>query len=113
MFVLQCGDPTGTSSGGPGYSFGPIENAPKDGVYARGVIAMARQPGNGSSMGSQFFIVYRQTTLPADAAGGYTVFGNVYQGLDNLKPTINGGIVGGGSDGKPKVPATITSINLK
>jgi len=42
---------------------------------------MARQSGNGSSMGSQFFIVYKDSTIPADAAGGYTVFGHVTSGL--------------------------------
>jgi peptidyl-prolyl cis-trans isomerase B (cyclophilin B) len=71
--VLQCGDPNGDGSGGPGYSFGPIENAPEGDVYPAGTIAMARQGGNGSSMGSQFFIVYEDTTIPSDAAGGYTV----------------------------------------
>ena len=118
IYVLQCGDPTGTGQGGPGYSFGPIENAPANNVYDRGVLAMARVGGNGSSMGSQFFIVYRQSTIPADSAGGYTVFGHITGGLDNLTPTINGGIqpdANGNklSDGKPKVPAIISSINLK
>ena len=41
IYVLQCGDPTGTGQGGPGYTFG-IENAPKDGKYPTGVLAMAR-----------------------------------------------------------------------
>ncbi|MDO9397563.1 MAG: peptidylprolyl isomerase, partial [Herbiconiux sp.] len=73
LFVLQCGDPTGTGTGGPGYSYGPVENAPADDVYPAGTIAMARQGGNGYSMGSQFFIVYADTSLPTDTAGGYTV----------------------------------------
>ncbi len=41
IFVLQCGDPTGTGLGGPGYTFGPIENAPADDVYPAGTVAMA------------------------------------------------------------------------
>ena len=69
--------PTATATGGPGYSYGPIENAPADGVYPAGTIAMARQAANAYSQGSQFFIVYEDTTLPADAAGGYTVVGTV------------------------------------
>ncbi len=123
FYVLQCGDPAGNGSGGPGYSFGPIENAPADGVYARGVLAMARHsasqdPNAANSMGSQFFVVYQKTSIPADAAGGYTVFGKIDSGLENLKPTINGGIQPDASgkpltDGAPKVPAVITSINLK
>src|SRR5438067_82816 len=63
LYVLQCGDPNGDGSGGPGYSFGPIENAPKDGVYPAGTIAMANT-GQPNSQGSQFFLVYKDTTLP-------------------------------------------------
>ncbi|PKQ17535.1 MAG: peptidylprolyl isomerase, partial [Actinobacteria bacterium HGW-Actinobacteria-8] len=70
IFVLQCGDPTGTGTGGPPYRFGPIENAPVDNLYAAGTLAMARQPGDASSMGSQFFIVYEDSTIPSDEAGG-------------------------------------------
>ena len=76
--MLQCGDPNGDGTGGPGYTFGPIENVPKDGVYPAGTIAMANA-GQPDSQGSQFFIVYKDTTLPR---GGYTVFGQVTSGLD-------------------------------
>src|SRR5690606_22140275 len=72
IFVLQCGDPTGTGTGGPGYAYGPIENAPADDVYPAGTVAMARMENDGSSMGSQFFLVYEDSTIPSDAAGGYT-----------------------------------------
>lgn len=82
LTVVQCGDPEGTGLGGPGYTFGPVENAPADDLYPAGTIAMARLPNDGGSMGSQFFIVYADTTIPADEAGGYTVFGNVTSGLD-------------------------------
>lgn len=87
IHVLQCGDPTATGdagsggAGGPGYAWGPIENAPADGVYKAGTIAMARQPNNGSSMGSQFFLVYQDSTIPSDSAGGYTIFGHITSGL--------------------------------
>jgi peptidyl-prolyl cis-trans isomerase B (cyclophilin B) len=113
FFVLQCGDPAGDGSGGPGYSYGPIENAPADNVYPAGTIAMARQGGNAYSQGSQFFIVYEDTTIPADAAGGYTVIGTVTSGLDQLKSKItDAGVVGGATDGKPVVPTTISSFTL-
>ena len=112
--ILQCGDPKGDGSGGPGYSFGPIENAPKNGVYPAGTIAMARQSGNGSSQGSQFFVVTRTSTFPNDSAGGYTVFGHVTSGLPALRAAITSkGVAGGGSDGAPKVPTKITAITVK
>jgi peptidyl-prolyl cis-trans isomerase B (cyclophilin B) len=55
IYVLQCGDPTGSGSGGPGYQFG-IENAPADGRYPAGTLAMART-SDPNSNGSQFFLV--------------------------------------------------------
>ncbi len=114
IFVLQCGDPEGTGQGGPGYTFGPIENAPEDDVYARGSLAMARVGGDGQSMGSQFFIVYDQSTIPSDDAGGYTVFGEVTGGLDDLiEQVIEPGTVGGVSDGEPSAPAQLSNITIR
>ena len=114
IWVLQCGDPNGDGSGGPGYSYGPVENAPADGVYPAGTIAMARQPQNADSQGSQFFIVYDDTTLPADEAGGYTVIGRVTSGLDELRAGVtDAGPTGAASDGAPSVPVTITSFTLE
>ncbi|MDJ0350402.1 peptidylprolyl isomerase [Cryobacterium sp. PH29-G1] len=112
--VLQCGDPVGDGSGGPGYSYGPIENAPTDDLYPAGTIAMARQGGDAASMGSQFFVVYDDTTIPSDAAGGYTVLGHVTSGLDQLKAEItDAGTADGSGDGTPKVPTTITGITVQ
>ncbi|MBC7442126.1 MAG: peptidylprolyl isomerase [Ramlibacter sp.] len=114
FFVLQCGDPEGTGAGGPGYSYGPVENAPADNVYPAGTLAMARQGGNGYSMGSQFFIVYDDTTIPADAAGGYTVLGKVTSGLDQIKGQItDAGVTGGSTGGAPVVPTTITQVSVQ
>lgn len=114
IFVLQCGDPKGDGSGGPGYSYGPVENAPADDFYPAGTIAMARQSGNGSSQGSQFFIVYADSTIPSDAAGGYTVIGHVTSGLEALqKSIIEPGVQGGGNDGKPVVDVKITGFTLQ
>lgn len=96
IFVLQCGDPTGTGTGGPGYSFGPVENAPADDVYPAGTVAMARVGGDGESMGSQFFLVYEDSTIPSDGAGGYTVLGRVTEGLDIVRLVAEGGLAADG-----------------
>ncbi|MDN4595984.1 peptidylprolyl isomerase [Leifsonia virtsii] len=114
FYVLQCGDPKGDGSGGPGYSYGPIENAPADNVYKAGTIAMARQGNNAESQGSQFFIVYEDTTIPSDQAGGYTVIGHVTSGLDELKTQVTDkGIEGGKTDGAPAVKTTIDGFTLQ
>ncbi|ARU53056.1 peptidyl-prolyl cis-trans isomerase B (cyclophilin B) [Cellulosimicrobium cellulans] len=113
IFVLQCGDPTGTGTGGPGYSFGPIENPPSDDVYPAGTVAMARQGGNAESMGSQFFLVYEDSTIPSDAAGGYTVFGTITSGLDVVQAVADAGTQDGSGDGSPATPVTIEGVETQ
>lgn len=113
IYVLQCGDPTGTGSGGPGYSYGPIENAPDDDVYPAGTLAMARIGGDGESMGSQFFIVYDESTIPSDAAGGYTVLGTITSGLDVVTGIADAGTTSGASDGTPADPAVIDGVSFE
>ncbi|WP_265521290.1 peptidylprolyl isomerase [Oerskovia flava] len=108
IFVLQCGDPTGTGTGGPGYTFGPIENAPADGLYPAGTVAMART-ADPDSMGSQFFLVYEDTTLPTDT-GGYTVFGTITTGLDVVRAVADAGTADGAGDGSPATPVTIEGV---
>lgn len=96
IFVLQCGDPAGNGTGGPGYTI-PDENLPAEGEgnYPAGTVAMANAgPGTG---GSQFFIVYDDMTLPS----GYTVWGKVTKGLDVVRQVADAGVKGGGSDGPP------------
>jgi peptidyl-prolyl cis-trans isomerase B (cyclophilin B) len=107
LFVLQCGDPTGTGSGGPGYQFGE-ENLPADGQnnYPAGTLAMANA-GSGTN-GSQFFIVYEDTTLPPN----YTIFGTVTEGLDVVTKVAEAGVEGGGEDGKPAQPVTIEHVAI-
>jgi peptidyl-prolyl cis-trans isomerase B (cyclophilin B) len=113
IYVLQCGDPTGTGTGGPGYSYGPIENAPDDDVYPAGTLAMARIGGDGSSMGSQFFIVYDESMIPSDAAGGYTVLGTITSGLDVVTDIADAGTESGASDGTPADPAVIDGVSFE
>jgi len=82
-FVVQCGDPTATGSGGPGYSF--ADELPQAGEYKLGSIAMANSGPN--TNGSQFFIITgdQGVTLPPS----YTLFGQVTNGLDNTVPALN------------------------
>ncbi|HEX7354141.1 MAG TPA: peptidylprolyl isomerase, partial [Mycobacteriales bacterium] len=75
IYVLQCGDPTGTGSGGPGYTI-PDENL-TGATYPAGTVAMANT-GAAHSGGSQFFLVYKDTQLPPK----YTPFGHITSGLD-------------------------------
>jgi len=77
IFVLQCGDPTGTGSGDPGYGYG-VENAPADFTFAPGTLAMARTQ-DPKSNGGQFFIVYKKTVL--QDAVGYSIFGKITSGM--------------------------------
>lgn len=113
IYVLQCGDPTFSGSGGPGYAFGPIENAPEDGVYPAGTVAMARRGNDPQSMGSQFFLVYEESTISPDTAGGYTVFGTITSGLDLVQAVADTGTTGGASDGTPVDPVTIEGVETQ
>jgi peptidyl-prolyl cis-trans isomerase B (cyclophilin B) len=114
FFVLQCGSADGTPSGSPGFAFGPIENAPADDVYPAGTIALARASNNAYSNGSQFFLVYEDTTIPSDTAGGYTVIGRVTSGLEQLATAVtDAGETDGDGDGPPAVPTTITSVTVQ
>jgi peptidyl-prolyl cis-trans isomerase B (cyclophilin B) len=105
IFVLQCGDPTGSGTGGPGYTI-PDELTGSE-KYTRGVLAMANtgQPDTG---GSQFFIVYKDTSLPAQ----YTVFGTVTAGLGVVDEVAAKGVSGGGGDGKPALAVQLTGLTV-
>lgn len=110
LYLLQCGDPTGTGGGSPGYGFG-IENAPKDGDFPTGTVAMARA-NSPASNGSQFFIVYEDTKLPT-TGGGYSIFAKVTKGLDIVKALARAGVTGGGTDGAPTQPISILNVAVK
>ena len=102
--VLQCGDPTGSGGGGPGYEFG-LENT--DGAtYPAGTVAMAHRSGEPGSNGSQFFLVYEDSQLPPE----YTVFGRITGGLDVLTDIAARGTADANEDGAPKQPVTLDDL---
>ena len=113
--VLQCGSKTGDGQGDPNYTWGPLENTPANNKYPAGTIAVARTGGNAYGNGTQFFIVYKDTVIPADAAGGYTVVGKVTSGLDVVTKIAAAGLKKGenATDGAPVEPVTIDSFSLK
>ena len=82
-FVVQCGDPTATGTGGPGYTF--ADELPGKGEYKIGSIAMANSGPN--TNGSQFFIITGENgaTLNPD----YTLFGQIVDGLEQTVPALN------------------------
>ncbi|HWC22574.1 MAG TPA: peptidylprolyl isomerase [Flexivirga sp.] len=109
IYVLQCGDPTGTGTGNPGYGFG-IENAPQDGDYPSGTLAMARSQDPNSN-GGQFFIVYDDTQLPTDG-GGYSIFGKVVGGMKIVNAVAKAGTNSPGGDGAPTQPISILKVTV-
>ena len=102
IFVLQCGDPTGEGTGGPGYQF--AEENLEGATYPRGTVAMAKSSAPGST-GSQFFLVYKDTELPPE----YTPVGKITKGLDVLDEIADAGSEPKG-DGKPKLETTIETF---
>ena len=117
LAVLQCGDPKGDGTGGPGYQFAneyPTDQYPANDpklkqpvVYPRGTLAMANAGPN--TNGSQFFLVYQDSQLPP----GYTVFGKIQDdGLATLDKIAKAGVAGGGDDGPPATDVTIKSMLL-
>jgi peptidyl-prolyl cis-trans isomerase B (cyclophilin B) len=107
LYVLQCGDPTGTGSGGPGYEFNNENLA--GAKYTAGTIAMANSGPN--TNGSQFFIVYKNSTL----APSYTPFGEVVKGLGIIQNVAKAGSdnANGAGDGHPKEKVVIDSVTIK
>ena len=105
--VLQCGDPTGTGSGGPGYEF--EDELSGDETYTAGTLAMAN--AGPDTNGSQFFVVYGDTQL--DPA--YTVFGTVDEAtITAIEEVAKGGTDGGSpGDGRPITPVDIESVTVE
>ena len=133
LYVLQCGDPYAKASaqlscssaanspgtGGPGYEFADenltslpttqTSNGP-EATYKAGTVAMANNGAN--TNGSQFFLVYKDSTLGPD----YTPFGTITSGLDILQKVANAGTTctyGEAGDGAPKEKVIINSVTIK
>jgi len=106
IFVLQCGDPTGTGSGGPGYSFND-ENL-TGATYPAGTVAMANAGPN--TNGSQIFICTKDTVLRPN----YTPFGRVTAGMDVLRRIDAGGEddQNGPGDGYPNKYVNILTVAI-
>lgn len=111
IFALQCGDPSGTGTGGATYRFAdeykPVSRRPT--TYYAGEVAMAHssQP---DSNGSQFFFIYSNSQLDAS----YSLWGRVIEGFDVVTKVAAGGDDGafndGGGGGHPKIQLTFTSV---
>jgi peptidyl-prolyl cis-trans isomerase B (cyclophilin B) len=114
--VLQCGDPSGTGEGGPGYKYkdelpvglppAPTDPTGERKVYARGVLAMAN--AGPDTNGSQFFLVYSNSALRPN----YTIFGTVGDvGLSTLDKVAAAGVAPPDTtDGKPALPVDIRKV---
>jgi peptidyl-prolyl cis-trans isomerase B (cyclophilin B) len=105
IHVLQCGDPTGTGNGGPGYRFADENLA--GATYPAATVAMANA-GPGTN-GSQFFLVYKNTTLQPN----YTPFGTIVSGLNVIQKVAAAGADSSTGDGHPKEKVVIESVTIK
>ena len=107
IFVLQCGDPTGTGAGGPGYSFNDENLA--GATYPAGTLAMANAGPN--TNGSQFFFTWKDTTLPPL----YTPFGVVISGMDVLQKIAAAGddSQNGPGDGYPNLFTEFLFVHVR
>ena len=110
IFVLQCGDPTGTGSGGPGYQFSDENLA--GAKYPAGTLAMANSGPN--TNGSQFFLVYKNTP---GLQPNYTPFGTIVSGLKIVQNVAKAGsdnaFAAQGGGGHPKEKVVIKSVTIK
>ena len=103
IFLFQCGDPTGTGRGGPGYTFADELDGTES--YTKGVIAMAND-------GSQFFLVYRDSTA-LDKTPDYTIFGEIDpSGIGILERMAAEGQDGtnAAGGGRPNNPSEIVKV---
>ncbi|AJE33320.1 hypothetical protein B842_07355 [Corynebacterium humireducens NBRC 106098 = DSM 45392] len=114
IHVLQCGDPSGTGAGGPGFQFAneyPTDElegpATSPVIYPRGSIAMAN--AGADTNGSQFFLNYQDSPLAPD----YTYFGQISEeGLATLDQIAEAGVEGGAADGAPAEEVRIETATL-
>jgi len=109
-YMLQCGDPTGKGSGGPGYEFANENLA--GATYPAGTVAMANVSGEANSNGSQFFLVYKDSPLSPD----YTPFGKIVSGLNILQAVAKAGFgkpLSSAGGGAPKESVEFESVTIK
>lgn len=105
--ILQCGDPTGQGTGGPGYTI--PDELTGDETYAKGTIAMANT-GAPDSGGGQFFLNYADSAFPPN----YTEFGTIDdEGIKVLEKIASAGTENGAPDGPPKNEVVIESVTLQ
>ena len=111
IYVIQCGDPTGSGSGGPRWTV-PDENLPHSGapnnLYPAGTVAMANSGPN--TNGSQFFLVYKDFS---SLSANYTVWGKVIKGMDILTYVASKGVSNTNGDGVPNQPLEIISAKAR
>lgn len=108
IYFLQCGDPTGTGRGGPNFTYRD-ENLPQavEANYPAGTVAMANNGAN--TNGSQFFIVYEDTSMNPN----YTIWGRVIKGLEIVRAIAKEGVVDGTSVGMPKQMIAIEKVRVR
>lgn len=111
IYVLQCGDPQGTGTGGPGYTL-PDENLKdkslKGNTYPAGTVAMANT-GQKHTGGSQFFLVFKDSPLPPQ----YTPFGTIdTAGMKVLNKIAAAGENTGAGDGAPNATVVIDKATV-
>lgn len=106
ILVLQCGDPTGSGSGGPGYTF--ADEALEGATYVRGTVAMANRGPD--TNGSQLFLVYGESPLPP----AYTPVGRITRGLEVLDRVAAAGSddSNGPGDGRPTTPVLLETVTV-
>ena len=102
---IQCGDPTGTGMGDKVFTY-QKENLPrKSGKYREGTVAVQNRDG----ISSQFLLFYDDTTL----APNHSIWGRIIHGMDILEYIADGGVTGGGTDGKPVRELIIERATLR
>ena len=108
IYVLQCGDPTGTGRGGPNFTY-RAENLPQavEANYPAGTVAMANNGAN--TNGSQFFIVYEDTSMNPN----YTIWGRVTKGLEIVRAIAEAGVADGSTNGIPKQTIAIERVRVR
>jgi peptidyl-prolyl cis-trans isomerase B (cyclophilin B) len=107
---VQCGDPTATGLGDPGFSY-KDENLPEveENNYPRGTVAMSNF-GRPDTNGSQFLLFYEDTTLRSP---NYTIWGEIISGIEIIEHIAAGGVKGGNSEGVPVRTLVIERITLR